>query len=113
MRGMNRKLFTFLVLLAVLLLAAGGSSAQPPDQPDQPGQPEEPGQPDEPPPPPPVVEIQINRTPETTDDYVTWGPTFCQARVQGANGQDVPVVLTNDPEADLPDGGDVLFAAWR
>jgi len=103
---MNRKLFTFLLLLTASL-AARGSWAQPPDAPNPPDSPYYPR------PPLPVVEIQINRTPETTDDYVTWGPTFCQARVQGANGQDVRVVLTNDPEADLPDGGDVLFAAWR
>lgn len=87
----------FTIFLAVLPLLAAGDAAAQYDQPD----------------PPPVVEIQINRTPETTDDYVTWGPTVCRARVQGAGGRNVPVVLTNDAEADFPGGGDVLFAAFQ
>lgn len=64
-------------------------------------------------PPPPKVEIEINRTPETTDDYITWAPTFCQARLAGGGPADVQVVLTNDPEAAIPDGGDVLFAPFQ
>ena len=50
------------LLLAVLLLAPAALRAQPAQ---------------------PKVEIEINRTPETADDYVTWAPTFCQARLAG------------------------------
>ena len=82
------------LLLAVLLLAPA-LRAQPPE------------------PPPPVVEIEINRTPETADDYVTWAPTFCQARLAGGGPADVRVVLANDPGTAIPDGGDVLFAAFQ
>lgn len=47
------------------------------------------------------VEIQINATvadpdaDDATDDYVTWAPTFCRARLVGATA-DETVVLTND-----------------
>jgi tyrosinase len=64
------------------------------------------------------VEIRINATvadpggvrDDPTDDYITWAPTFCLARLSTA-GPAVTVVLTNDPPAQFPDGGDVLFDA--
>jgi tyrosinase len=57
-----------------------------------------------------MVEIEINNTAATVDDYITWSPT--QARVRIANGNEVAgpytVVLSNmDPAV----GGQVLFAA--
>jgi tyrosinase len=44
------------------------------------------------------VLIEINRTPETTDDYVTWAPTPCRVKLEGAC-DDLEVVLVNDPDA--------------
>lgn len=64
----------------------------------------------------PQVEIRINATvadpgvrDDPTDDYITWAPTFCLARLS-TPGSPVTVELTNDPAAQFPDGGDVLFA---
>lgn len=59
-----------------------------------------------------LVEIEINQTAATDDDYVTWAPTFCRIRVIEPVG-DIKVWLTNDPEWDFPDGGDVLFADYQ
>ena len=86
------------LLLAVLLLSPAGLGAQPPQPPTQPA---------------PQVEIQINRTPELTDDYVTWAPTVCQARLARGGPADARVVLTNDPDGAVPGGGDVLFAPFQ
>ena len=50
------------------------------------------------------VEIQINEidlvhsADNPDDDYVTWAPTFCRARLVGASS-DITVVLTNDHPA--------------
>jgi tyrosinase len=60
-----------------------------------------------------LVEIEINQTAATDDDYVTWAPTFCRARVIEPIVGDLKVVLTNDPEWDFPDGGNVLFAEFQ
>ncbi|HEX2205148.1 MAG TPA: tyrosinase family protein [Longimicrobium sp.] len=59
----------------------------------------------------PMVEIEINNTAATVDDYVTWSPTQARARI--ANGNEVSgaytVVLRNmDPGGP---GGQLLFAA--
>ena len=66
----------------------------------------------------PEVEIQINELPSSdglkdnpTDDYITWAPTFCRARLTTPMPSPVNVVLTNDPPGRIPDSGDVLFAA--
>jgi tyrosinase len=53
------------------------------------------------------VEIEVNRTATDGDDYVTWAPTFCRARLTGSNLADTTVVLTNDAAGA---GGEVLFA---
>ncbi len=58
-----------------------------------------------------LVEIEINGK-GPLDDYVTWAPTFCTARAIYPSAGDLTVVLTNDPEWDFPDGGDVLFAPY-
>ena len=59
-----------------------------------------------------AVEIEVNETPEPEDDYVTWAPTFCRARVVGLKNDnpDFEVVLANDDPTTIADGGDVLFA---
>lgn len=61
----------------------------------------------------PRIELEINQTPDPNDDYVTWGPTCCRARMvglaPGASAQ--TVVLTNDTPG-IPDGGDLLFAPF-
>jgi tyrosinase len=64
------------------------------------------------------VELRINELPaapgprdDPTDDYITWAPTFCLARLSTPAMSDVNIELTNDPPAQFPDGGDVLFAA--
>jgi tyrosinase len=59
----------------------------------------------------PQIEIEINETPATDDDYVTWSPTFCRARIVGMTsaGPGVNVVLTNDDPTSIPTGGDVVF----
>ena len=66
----------------------------------------------------PEVEIRINEvmTDEAlkdnpSDDYVTWAPTFCRARLTSPIPSTVNVVLTNDVPGRIPGGGDVLFAA--
>src|SRR5262245_33459941 len=40
-----------------------------------------------------TVEIQINKTDTTDDDYITWAPTACQARLQGAPAGGMPVAV--------------------
>ena len=65
----------------------------------------------------PQVEIRINELStdsasmrdDPTDDYITWAPAFCRARL-ATPGAPVTVVLTNDPPGQFPDGGDVQFA---
>jgi tyrosinase len=60
------------------------------------------------------VEIQINNTPAGNDDYLTWAPTFCQARLSNADGASHLVVELSGkpvPAAAGQPGGDVLFAA--
>ena len=64
------------------------------------------------------VELRINELPagvgprdNPSDDYITWAPTFCLARLSSPAMADVNVELTNDPPGQFPDGGDVLFAA--
>ena len=61
----------------------------------------------------PAVEIEINKTSIETDDYISWAPTFCRARIKpsSGNGSSVSVTLTNDPPTDIPTGGNVVFAA--
>jgi hypothetical protein len=60
----------------------------------------------------PTVAIDVRGTSEVTDDYITWAPTLCQARVVGGDptGQNITVMLTNDDPASIPMGGDVRFA---
>jgi FtsP/CotA-like multicopper oxidase with cupredoxin domain len=61
----------------------------------------------------PTVAIDVRGTPEVTDDYITWAPTLCQARVVGGDpaGPDIRVVLSNDDPGSIPTGGDVRFAS--
>ena len=42
------------------------------------------------------MEIEVNRTSTDDDDYVTWAPTCCRARLIGAPNASSTVVLTND-----------------
>jgi tyrosinase len=65
----------------------------------------------------PKVEIRINElvgdstaTDITGDDYVTWAPTFCRARLVSPLGSAVNVVLANDAPGAIVDGGEVVFA---
>lgn len=68
----------------------------------------------------PDVEIRINELStdpavskdDPTDDYVTWAPTFCRARLSSPAVTPVNVVLTNDPAGAIALGGDVAFAAF-
>lgn len=62
------------------------------------------------------VEIRINELPAApgvrdnpSDDYITWAPTFCLARLTA--GPAATVVLTNDTPGAIAGGGDVQFAA--
>lgn len=65
------------------------------------------------------VTIEVNNTPEGTDDYLTWAPTRARIRLSknAPNGMDVTVVLTNDAEKPIPSGrtqpldGNVAFSA--
>lgn len=64
----------------------------------------------------PQVELRINELEasplvrdDPTDDYITWAPTFCLARLSSP-GMPITIVLTND-DPNIPEGGDVLFAA--
>ncbi len=58
------------------------------------------------------VEFRVRLTDATTDDYLTWAPTKCSARVvNGAVGSpDLQITLTNDNALTNPIGGDVAFA---
>ncbi len=60
--------------------------------------------------PAPTVEIQINRTPDPNDDFVTWAPCFCRARVASGvpANQTLAVTFSN---ADTNTNGRVLFDA--
>lgn len=67
----------------------------------------------------PQVELRINEMPadpaaqdNPSDDYITWAPTFCRARLSTPSMSPVNVVLTNDPPAAIPTGGNVKFAAF-
>lgn len=59
------------------------------------------------------VVIEVRETPEVTDDYITWAPTLCRARIVGGNPTEpnIAVVLTNDDPGSIPTGGDVRFAS--
>jgi len=67
----------------------------------------------------PQVEIRINELStdsamlrdNPSDDYVTWAPTFCRARLS-TPGAPVTVALTNDPPGNIAGGGDVQFAQF-
>lgn len=52
----------------------------------------------------PAVEIQINNTPTTTDDYLTWAPTPARIRLAAPGPNAVTVTLTNDAEQPIPEG---------
>jgi len=56
-----------------------------------------------------VVEVEVNRTPATIDDYVTWAPTPCRIRLSSGSStaSSVNVVLGNE---DANAGGQLLFA---
>src|SRR5712692_1442188 len=56
-----------------------------------------------------VVEVEVNQTPATIDDYVTWAPTPCRIRLSsGSSGaSSVNVVLQNE---DPNQGGQLLLA---
>lgn len=58
---------------------------------------------------PVVIQIEVNRTSDANDDFVTWAPTFCRARVTAglAAGQSATVTLAN---ADTNVNGRVVFA---
>jgi len=59
------------------------------------------------------VEIQINDTPEPTDDYLTWAPTPARIRLnkRPVDGSAVDVVLTNQSDdATPPTHGKFAFA---
>ena len=43
-----------------------------------------------------VVEIQVNNTPSDNDDYITWSPTFCRARVVGSWPLECQVLYGHD-----------------
>ena len=63
----------------------------------------------------PAVVIEVNQTAPPTDDYITWAATPCVARLTGGAGPAMPpiaVVLTNDPAAAIPTGGDVRFGTF-
>ena len=34
----------------------------------------------------PEVEIEVNKTSIGTDDYISWAPTFCRARIKPGSG---------------------------
>jgi tyrosinase len=58
-----------------------------------------------------LIEVEVNRTPEATDDYVTWAPTRCRIRLSPASTGitgDLAVVLESPT---VSGGGEVLFAA--
>ncbi len=67
----------------------------------------------------PQVELRINElstdaadlNDDPTDDYVTWAPTFCRARLNSPMASAISVVLTNDAAGAIAGGGDVQFAA--
>ena len=60
----------------------------------------------------PAVEIQVNQTADTRDDYIGWSPALARIRVSQANGatEPVAVVLRNQNPAV---GGQVRFAAFQ
>ncbi len=67
----------------------------------------------------PQVEIRINELPadvfprdNSTDDYVTWAPTFARARLSTPMMSDVNIVLTNDSPGAITGGGDVNFGVY-
>ena len=68
----------------------------------------------------PEVEIRVNELPadpalkdNPEDDYITWAPTFCRARLTTPMASSVNVVLTNDAPGSIAGGGDVLFATHQ
>ena len=68
----------------------------------------------------PEVEIRVNELPadpalkdNPVDDYITWAPTFCRARLTTPMASSVNVVLTNDAPGSMAGGGDVLFATHQ
>lgn len=59
------------------------------------------------------VVVDVRSTFETTDDYITWAPTECTARVVGGDpsGSSVIVHLTNDNPTLSPEAGNLKFAS--
>jgi tyrosinase len=88
MRARSRNHGSALLVLAGLLCHAAPAAAQP------------------------AVEIQINNTAETRDDYIGYSPTIARIRVSAANGATgtVPVVLRNLNPAV---GGQIRFAPFQ
>ena len=66
--------------------------------------------------PNPEVEIWVNLTDTTSDDYLGWSPTPCQIRLKERVGADVEITLTNASQP-VAGAGRVQFAlspdAWR
>jgi len=60
----------------------------------------------------PAVEIEINQTPHTGDDYINWSPFLARIRISQADGATgtVAVVLRNQNTAA---GGQVVFAPFK
>jgi tyrosinase len=57
------------------------------------------------------IEIEVNRTPDLTDDYVTWAPTFCRIRLVPSNPPPAAGVSVALESPSAVDSGEVLFAA--
>lgn len=60
------------------------------------------------------VTIEVNQTPTGADDYLSWGPTFCRARIKNVSpASDVVIHLKSQALPVSPDepGGEVVFAA--
>ena len=57
----------------------------------------------------PLLEIQVNNTSETIDDYITWAPTYCRIRIINHNqfSSAIDVTLSNMNPASS--GGKLLF----
>lgn len=60
----------------------------------------------------PAVEIQINQTADTRDDYINWSPFLARIRISQPNGETRPVdvVLQNE---DATKGGQIVFAPFQ
>ena len=63
-----------------------------------------------------AVEIQLNDTPDTTDDYLTWAPMPARIRLvrQASQTGSVTLIITNDvekPGPERPLGGSFAFSS--